>query len=209
MKRFAFVGMLLLALTVSGCYTERQAQYTTTGAGVGAVTGGILGGILGGISGRPGEGMLVGSIFGGLAGASIGNNEYHLQRSEEDAASYYHYDRQEAQRDLIRVEDLTASPQTVRPGDDVNISATFTMLSPGKSRLVHEVLEIKHDGRVIGKPETTIKRQGGTWVSSIPVRIPPEATPGTYTVTLVVESDTAGDARETSFIVGQDSRWRR
>ena len=210
MKKTALIALLVLSLAAAGCATEQEARYTTSGAGVGAVTGGILGGILGSLSGHAGQGMVVGSIFGGLAGASIGNNEYHLQRSEEQASQYYGYNEQDVQRDLLRIEDATANPQNVYPGEDVHISTTFTLLSPGRgSRMVHEVLQVKRNGRVIGKPEFTSRRKGGTWVSTVPVRIPPDAEPGTYKVTAIVETDNAGDSRDISFVVTPKSSWRR
>jgi len=212
MKKTALIAILLVSLSVSGCATEQESQYTATGASVGAVTGGILGGLLGGISGRPGEGIVVGSIFGGLAGASMGNQEYHLQRSEQAAAQYYQYNPAEERRELLRIEDVSANPRLVRPGDEVNISATFTFLHPGNgARLVHQVLEIRHDGKLIGRPESTVKRIGGTWVSTVPVVIPETAAPGEYRVTVIVETDDAGDAREMSFAVGgnEGSGWRR
>ena len=209
-RALAIFAAVILFAGIAGCATEQESQYTATGAGVGAVTGGILGGVIGSLSGHAGEGVVIGSLFGGLAGASVGNNEYHLQRSEEAAAQRYAYNYDSERRDLLRIEDAVTSPKVVYPGEDVNLSMTYTILTPyHHDQLVHEVREVRYKGRVIGRPEVTTRRPGGTWASSIPLRIPPDAETGTYKVRMVVETDNAGDTRETSFVVGSASQWRR
>jgi hypothetical protein len=206
----AFAAAIIILVGVLGCATEREAQYTTTGAGIGAVTGALLGAALGSLSGHAGQGAVVGSVFGGLAGASIGNNEYHMQRSEEAAADYYAYNQQQAVRDLLRIEDASVNPSQANPGDEVTMSATFTILTPSRgTQLVHEVREVRHNGKLIGRPHFTSRRAGGTWVSSMPIKLPLDAEPGTYTVTTIVETDNAGDTRETDFKVVSGSQWRR
>jgi len=206
----AFAAAMIIIVGAAGCASEREAQYTTTGAGIGAITGALLGAALGSLSGNAGEGAVVGSVFGGLAGASIGNNEYHMQRSEEAAEQYYAYNRQQAVRDLLRIEDASVNPAQANPGDEITMSATFTILTPSRSsQMVHEVREVRYNGKLIGRPQFTTRREGGTWVSSMPIRLPMDAEPGTYTVTTIVETDNAGDARETDFKVLSGSQWRR
>lgn len=206
----AFAAALIILAGSAGCATEREAQYTTTGAGIGAITGALIGAALGSLTGHAGQGAVIGSVFGGLAGASIGNNEYHMQRSEEAASQYYAYNHQEAVRDLLRIEDASVSPRQANPGDEVTMSATFTILTPSRgTQLVHEVREVRHNGKLIGRPQFTTRREGGTWVSSMPIKLPMDAEPGVYTVTTIVETDNAGDSRETDFKVLNSSQWRR
>jgi len=201
---------VLLAGGLTGCASERHAQYTATGAGIGAVTGGILGGVLGSMSGRTAEGVVIGSILGGAMGASVGSAEYHQQRSYEAAASEYSYDRERARRDLVRIEEADVSPRIARPGEEVSISVTYTMLTRWKSGTqVHEVREIRREGELVGRPEVTVNRDGGTWTSTIPVRLPESAEPGTYVVTNIIETEDAGDVRETTFRVEPGGKWRR
>lgn len=200
----------ILAGGAYGCAGPRHAQYTATGAGVGAVTGGILGGVIGSMSGRSAEGVVIGSIMGGLMGASVGDAEYHQQRSGEEAARMYSYNEEKATRDLVRIEDATVNPKVARPGDEVMLSVTYTMLTRWRSgQVVHEVREVRKEGELIGRPEISVTRQGGTWTSTIPIRIQSDAVPGTYVVTNIVETDDAGDVRETTFRVEEGSRWRR
>jgi len=206
----AFAAALIILAGSAGCATQREAQYTTTGAGIGAITGAIIGAALGSLTGHAGQGAVIGSVFGGLAGASIGNNEYHQQRSEEAAAQYYAYNPQQAVRDLLRIEDASVSPRQAHPGDEITMSATYTILTPSRgSQLVHEVREVRHNGKLIGRPQFTTRREGGTWVSSMPIRLPMDAEPGVYIVTTIVETDNAGDSRETDFRVLGSSQWRR
>jgi hypothetical protein len=212
MKRKIISLLLGTVLVVGGlgCATERQSQYTSTGAGVGAVSGGILGGVIGSMSGRTGEGIVIGALLGGLTGAAIGNAEYHQERSEEAAAQRYSYNYEESRRDLLRLEDVTVTPKVVYPGQEINLSATFTLLThSGGRREVHEVREIRYEGKLIGKPETTSVRNGGTWASSVPITLPSNAEPGTYVVTTIIETSTMSDTRESTFRVEPRSGYRR
>ena len=208
-RRFTavFVSAAFAAFLVTGCATEREAQYTATGAGIGAVTGAILGAALGSLGGDAGEGAVIGSIFGGLAGASIGHNEYHLHRSEEEAARYYSYRYDREVRDLLRIEDAYARPGRVYAGDEVQLTMTYTLLTPYRSAdLVHEVREVRYRGQIIGRPSVRIHRDGGTWTSTMPVRIPPDAEPGVYEVLAIAETDNAGDTRSFTFNVDRPPR---
>ncbi len=213
--RKVFAGSALAiaaALILTACATQREAGYTATGAGIGAITGAVLGAALGSVGGHAGAGAVIGSVFGGLAGASIGNNEYHLQRSEELSARRYGYDEARARRDFVRIEDAYASPKTVAPGGTVDLISRYTLLTPYRRlALVHEVREVRDDsGRVIGRPEITLRREGGTWTSSMPLTIPEDARPGRYRVRTIVETDSAGDTRDFAFYVGEpQGHWRR
>jgi len=212
MKRTATALLLsvLLVTGTAGCASQRHARYTATGAGIGAVTGGILGGVIGSMSGRSAEGVVIGSILGGLMGASVGSAEYHQQRTYEAAAEHYSYDREKARRDLVRIEDASSDPRVVHPGEEITLSVTYTVLSRWRSGTeVHEVREIKKEGDLVGRPEVTVNRQGGTWSSSIPIRLPDDAQPGTYVVTNIIETEDAGDVRESTFRVESGGRWRR
>jgi len=205
-----FAAVALFTGFAAGCATEREARYTSTGAGIGAVTGGILGGVIGSMSHRTAEGVVIGSILGGLTGASVGNNEYRQERSDEAAAQYYSYSPREEVRDLMRIESISDTPNVVRPGEQVDLAVTYTVLSPGdRPRLVHEVREVRKEGQLIGRPEITTRRGPGTWTSSMPLMLPENAEPGTYVVTNIVETDSAGDSQESTFRVEPESRWRR
>ena len=212
-KSFAGIALAIaVAFTFTACATQNEGQYTATGAGIGAITGAVLGAALGSVGGHAGAGAVVGSVFGGLAGASIGNNEYHLQRSEELSAQQYSYNEARARSDFVRIKDAYATPKTVAPGDTVNLITTYTILTPyRRMALVHEVREVRDDsGKIIGRPEVTIRREGGTWTSSMPMTIPEDAHPGRYRVRAIVETDSAGDTRDFAFYVGEpQGRWRR
>jgi hypothetical protein len=211
-RLFAVIAAFMLLAGTLGCASQRQAEYTTTGAGVGAVTGAILGGILGSFGGNAGQGAVIGSIFGGLTGASIGDANYRQERSEQSAAQVYDYNYEEHVKDLLRIEDASCAPKVVRPGDEVSISATYTILTATRRpQMVHEVREVRFEGKLVAKPEVTVRKAGGTWASSVPIRLPEDAEPGTYVVTMVVETDNAGDTRETTFRVSNEpsERWRR
>ena len=212
MKRQIISLMLGMVLVVGGlgCATEQQTQYTATGAGIGAVGGGVLGGVIGSMSGHTGEGIVIGAILGGLTGAAIGNAEYHQERSEQAAAQQYAYNYDRSRHDMVKIENVSISPRYARPGDEVNVSVTYTLLGrPGEVMEVHEVREIRHEGQLLGKPEVTSGRGGGTWASSVPITLPRDAEPGTYVINTIVETRDAGDSREATFTVERPSGYRR
>jgi hypothetical protein len=47
----------------------------------------------------------------------------------------------------------------------------------------------------------TVARTDGTYTSTIPLRLPPDAASGSYQVTETVESSFGRDSRQTSFTV--------
>jgi len=207
------LAAVLVAGTFTGCASPRHAQYTSVGAGIGAVTGGILGGVMGSLSGREAEGVIIGSILGGLMGASIGDAEYHQERSEEAAREQYAYEPERSRRDLLRIENVYTEPRVVSPGESMNMTVEYTLLTRYNSgAVVHEVREIRKDGDLIGRPESTVQRTGGTWASTVPITIPENAETGKYTITYIVETDEAGDVREATFDVEYGrggGQWRR
>ncbi|MCC6347024.1 MAG: hypothetical protein IT388_07520, partial [Nitrospirales bacterium] len=103
----------------------------------------------------------------------------------------------------VRIEDTSAVPGSVRPGDTVSLKATYAVLtpSPDAAVTVTETREIRKGGELIGRPESSVTRAGGTYTSSVPLILPSTAKSGTYIVTTTVQSGTIRDARETRFIV--------
>jgi hypothetical protein len=66
---------------------------------------------------------------------------------------------------------------------------------------ITETREIKMGTELIGKPEVNVVRRGGTYSSTIPLFLPSNAKPGTYSVITTVQTTTAKDSKETSFTV--------
>ncbi|MBN1546873.1 MAG: hypothetical protein JW902_09455 [Syntrophaceae bacterium] len=200
---FMIIGIFLL--TLSGCATgdqyEQHKGAAVSGA-TGAAVGSVIGGIIGHQSGETTKGAVIGALIGGLAGAAIGHYAYDRVRTEEAAQQQYGYDYNQAQTSLVRVENALVSPNVVTAGATVNLMATYTVLAqPGVTMSIVETREIRTNGELIGRPQVTVQRQGGTYTSQIPVTLASDAKAGKYTVLTTIQVGTNTDARETSFTV--------
>lgn len=197
-KILAIVLCIALVLPVLGCETVSERPGTATGAGVGGAAGAIAGAAIG--DGGAGQ-AVVGGLLGALIGGAIGYYAYDRDRDADETSRVYNYSP--AEGNLINIEEASAVPQTVRPGDEVNLRMTYAVLTPDRAgeTQVTEIREIRHNGELVGRPSVTVARTDGTYTSTIPLRLPPNADPGTYQVTETVESSFGRDSRQTSFSV--------
>ncbi len=194
-------GLFSLA-TLSGCAsTVKENPGAVSGGAIGALSGGLLGGILGNQVDKKGEGIIIGAILGGLAGGTIGHYAYDQKKDRTETVKRYSYTPSSG--DVLRIEDVSVSDATVRPGERIDLNTTYAVIEPDPNAKVGiiETREIRHNGVLIGKPEVKVVRSGGTYTSTVPLFLPKDAKPGTYVVTTTVDSGLAKDARETSFFV--------
>jgi hypothetical protein len=194
----AIVLCIALALPVVGCSTIEEHPGTAVGAGVGGAAGAIAGSAIG--EGGT-TGAVVGGLLGALVGGAIGYYAYDRERTADETARVYNY--QPAQGSMLDIEDASVTPQVIRPGEQVDLKMTYALLTPtrtGTTR-VTELREIRHEGELVGQPKVTVERADGTYTSSIPLRLPDNAAPGTYRVIETVETPFGRDSRETSFEV--------
>lgn len=194
-KVVAVLMTLAFIVTVSCASIPEERKGVATGAGVGAAGGAVVGGVLGGT-----RGAVLGGLAGGLLGGAIGHYGYDQRRNQQETASAYNYNP--SQGNMLKIENATASPQTVNPGGTVNIGMTYAVLSPqGQQQNVTETREIKFGNEVVGKPQITVQRTGGTYTSNVPITLPNTAQKGTYTVTTTVQAGNTTDTRQTTFNV--------
>jgi len=198
---------LVLAATfiitiVGGCAsTVEQHPGAVSSGAIGAIGGAVLGGIIGHQVDRKEEGIIIGAILGGLAGATIGHYAYDVKRDRAQTVQRYSYTPSSG--NVVRIEDAWATPSPVKPGDRVDLQATYAILNPDPNAQIGivETREIRRNGVLVGRPEVKVVRQGGTYTSTIPLFLPVNAAPGTYVVVTTVDSGIAKDTRETTFIV--------
>lgn len=196
----ALVIAAFMAVTV-GCQSiPEQHRGAATGAGVGAATGTLAGAVLGS-KGAKTETAILGGLVGALVGGAIGHYAVDQRRDRQTTAQQYNY--QPSAGTMVRLENAAATPVTARPGDTVNLEATYAVLTPSQagSVPVTETREIRHQGALIGNPQVTVNRPGGTYTSSVPLILPQNAQSGAYTVMTTVQSGTVKDTRETRFTV--------
>ncbi|MBZ0158098.1 MAG: hypothetical protein K8I29_18015 [Alphaproteobacteria bacterium] len=198
---FTFLLLFIVATGLLGCAgIPEERKGAATGAGVGAATGAAAGALLGS-KGAKTETAIIGGLVGALVGGAIGHYTYDQRRTRQETARKYNY--QPTLGTQVRIEDASAVPGSVRPGDTVSLKATYAVLtpSPDTTVTVTETREIRRGGELIGRPEASVTRAGGTYTSSVPLILPSTAQSGTYTVITTVQSGTMRDARETRFTV--------
>ena len=98
----------------------------------------------------------------------------------------------------------SATPNTVKPGQAVNIVTDYSVVTPPniQSVEVEESWVLKKDG----KPLTTLQpqhnqRTAGGWMAKAQIPVPGNAEPGTYVIENKVQAGTSYDVDESVFYV--------
>lgn len=185
-------------LLVSGCASiPEENKGAATGAGIGAATGAALGAVVGGDT----KSAVIGGVLGALIGGAIGHYYYDQKKTRTETADQYRY--RSAEGPLLRVEDASVAPQTVSPGGTVEMKMTYAVLTPAEATelSVTEKREIRLNGELVGNPQVTVVRKGGTYSSSIPLTLPADARKGLYVVTNTVQSGNLSEQIQSAFTV--------
>ncbi len=195
-----FVVLLVIGvflMNIFGCASiPQEHQGAATGAGIGAATGALAGAIVG----RHAESIVIGGLLGALVGGAIGHYAVDQKRTAQETNSRYNY---QSSGIAVRIEDTSAHPTSVRAGDKVELRATYALLGlPADGRVdLLERREISRDGQIVGNPEVTESKGGGTYTSTVPLFLPADAAPGKYTVRTTIQAGNSSDTRETTFHV--------
>jgi hypothetical protein len=207
-KWLAIALVIIFAVSLAGCATESgyYDPYRSAGAGAlgGAATGAAIGSIIGAATGNPATGAWVGAAAGGVLGG-VGATLYAAHRNSEirssqAAAQAYNY---QGQGNVVSIDNVSASPAGVRPGQQVNLGMTYTILTPANAPVsVTLIREIRLNGQTVGSPyQTTVSNANGTYNDNVSYALPSNATPGTYTVTSRVTSSYGTSQKDASFSV--------
>ncbi len=199
--RFTAIVTLIVFLAAAGCSAvPEEHQGAAKGAGVGAATGALAGAVLAGGGSRV-EGALLGGLAGALVGGAIGNYTIDKEKSADQTAQKYNYQPSEGTK--VRIEDTSTTPDSVNPGDKVELKSTYAVLSPTSNAPVKvtEAYQIKHNNQLVGSPQLQISHDAGTYQSSVPLYLPKDAPKGTYNVVTTISTPNSQDSRETTFSV--------
>ncbi len=195
------VALSVLSSLSAGCAPTTQAvrerPKTTVGVGAGAVGGAVLGGLAGGR-----RGAIAGGLLGALAGGMVGLYLDEREKTLAEAGRDHGYAPGQGTR--LAIETVRVNPAALDPGETVNVNLTYAVLTPtpDESVLVRESREIIRDGASVGKTTVDVSREGGTWKSTVPLTLPPNAPPGNYRVIVAVATEAGGkDVGETFFRV--------
>ena len=193
--------LFLVAGSMFGCAAiEEQVKAhpeTALGVGIGTAAGMLTGGLIFGNA----TGTLVGGLLGGLTGGVIGN--VIEARSGDRAATSQRYHYSSTQGTMLRIEAVEAHPAQIRPGNTVNLNIRFAVLSPNAQQTfqVSERRQIFLNGSAVGDSTLQSQRMGGTWTSSQPLTLPPNAASGNYRVVMTVKTDGVEATQHTAFTV--------
>ena len=199
-KIISMVTIVVFISVIMGCATVKEHKGAATGAGIGAATGAVAGALLG-KKGAKTEAALIGGLLGALVGGAVGHYAYDVRRTRQETAQRYDY--QPSEGTLVRIEYTSVEPANVKPGDKVELAATYALLSPSPDSDITttEIREIRHEGDLVGKPEVTVTRKGGTYFSKVPLFLPSNAKKGIYRVVTTIQAANTRDSSGTTFVV--------
>jgi len=202
MKNKYLVWLIIpVFLIVSSCTTVPSVPEEHQGAAKGAAVGAAAGAVLGAVIGGDAKSAVMGGLLGALVGGVIGHYYEDQRKTGADTAKKHHYDP--AKGPLLKIEEASVIPQTVSPGDKVEMKLTYAVLTPKEEDQLEicEKREIRLNGELVGNPEVKVNRKGGTYSSSIPLTLPSSAKKGLYVVVGTVQSDKLSDTIQTAFTV--------
>jgi len=116
---------------------------------------------------------------------------------KDGTAVYAAYQYRPEQGIVLKVEHGTAEPAVPRPGSEVNLRVTYTVLAPrdGKPVTVKEIRSVRFGNQELRRLVRDVTVSSGTYSSEHRLIIPTDAVEGSYTVTTVVEIPEAAQAR--------------
>ena len=201
LRILTLITLVVFSFGIMGCATvPEEHKGATTGAAVGAATGAIAGAMLG-KSGAKTETAVIGGLIGALVGGAIGHYTYDVKRTRQETEQKYDY--KAAQGTMLRIESASAEPAMFNAGEKTELAVTYALLGASADAEfdVTETREIRLGDELVGKPEVSVKRKGGTYTSRIPLVLPADAKRGTYKVLVTVQAGNSKDSRETTFMV--------
>jgi len=197
----SMLTIVMFILGISGCATiPEEHQGAAKGSGIGAVAGALGGALIAGEGSRT-KGAIIGGLAGALIGGVIGNYTVDQKKSATETANKYNY--QPSAGTVVRIEGSSAKPARVKPGDKVDLDATYAVMTPSPNTQVSitEAREVRLNNELVGNPEVNVSHAAGTYLSSVPLFLPADARKGTYRVITSIKTDAGKDSREASFIV--------
>ncbi|MFP3869115.1 MAG: hypothetical protein ACLFUU_13355 [Desulfobacteraceae bacterium] len=207
-KLLATSVAIIFIASFLGCATNGHydpARSAGAGALGGAATGAAIGSIIGAGTGSAATGAWVGAatgaVAGGIGGALYAAHRNQKQQDYDAAAQSYNYTP--SQGNVVDINTATVSPDSVRPGQQVNMQLTYTILTPGNAPVDLTISrEIKKDGLTMGQPhQTQVSNTNGTYSDQVGFMVPDQAAAGKYTIISRVNSNYGSDQEISYFTV--------
>lgn len=193
-------SMLILILILPPCIHFSGCQTYGEAAGLGAAIGGVTGAVIGHQSGHALEGAAVGAVLGGLAGLVAHDIKVRQAKSAQQTAAEYNY--QPSQGERLLFERAEVLPPVTTPGNMIEATIQYALLGTGSGVQVTESRTLMRGNQVIAELSTsTMTRTDGTWVSSQQFRLPPNLTPGEYSILTRVTTRLSSISGSANFVV--------
>jgi plastocyanin len=126
--------------------------------------------------------------------APVGSGISRLKGAPEAYAAYRYRPEQGI---VLKVGPGAVEPSMLRPGAEVNLRVTYTVLAPrdAKPIRVKELRTVRYGNQDLRRLEKDVAVSSGTYASEHRLSIPADAAEGTYSVTTVVEIPAVALAR--------------
>lgn len=195
------ISAVVCAGLVSGC-TMTQENQQAMGAGFGAVAAGLTTGLL---TGNVGYGIAAAAGGAALGWGAVKLAQYNSSqvRSASEDQSMYGF-TPSANTVLVKLNKGTAAPNTVAPGQQVQIASDYSLSVPASQNMaaVEETWVLKKDNQIIFEaPPQRVQRVAGGYAVNATIPIPKNATAGTYVVETRVQAGTSNDFNQAVFVV--------
>lgn len=200
MKKMTF---LILLTIISGSMIVSNLSCQTYGeaGSLGAALGGATGAIIGHQSGHTLEGAAIGAVLGGLTGLVAHDIKVQQAKSAQQTAVEYNY--QPTQGERLNFERAEVLPNVVTPGNMIETTVQYALLGTGSGgTTVTETRSLLKGEQLIADiSSSSFNRTDGTWVSSQQFRLPPNLSPGQYTILFRVATQKSSISGRASFVV--------
>ncbi len=199
MKRFISL-FLIMVMTISILFYGTGCQTYGEAGGLGAALGGATGAIIGHQSGHALEGAAIGAVLGGIAGLVAHDIKARKAKSAEQTSTEYNY--QPSQGERLSFERAEVLPNVVTPGNMIETTVQYALLGTGSGTSVTETRSLLRGEQLIADiSSSSFNRNDGTWVSSQQFRLPPNLSPGQYTILFRVSTRLSSISGRATFVV--------
>lgn len=201
----ALCGLLLIQILASCAEMTEQQKGAAIGGGAGALAGGVLGGLVGGKKGAV-VGTLTGGLVGGFVGWQVGEYRAQKIKGSTTAAAAHAYSPQQGV--VAKIDKTAATPQQLKPGDQIVLRTDYTVLAPPEKGQVKvkEIRTILFNNQELGRVEKDSELATGTYETQHSMILPEDAAEGRYTVKTLVRAldveKAVADQATTTFVVG-------
>lgn len=170
------------------------------GAAVGAAHAQITGGDVG-------KEAALGALAGGAVAFAITKIKDRRLASRDEVATMVSYDPAQGYRSGVQT--ITVTPSTVQAGGKITVTTSYWALGPGQSETIgmSRFAGIAISGAYLRgftfKPSPmSFGEGGGQFETTIEVQLPPEVSPGTYSVVWLLDGNSVSADSEATFVVG-------